>query len=73
MTDMDIISPNMRRIIRSNRLLFEMGYDDTIKALQDMQKMQRALKVIHTWSGFPPLDEKHVRKLAGQALNLAKD
>ena len=62
--------PNMRRVIRAARLCEELGHgDDTLAALEHMKRMESALKVLHTWSAFPPpLDMRQVRDLCARAL-----
>ncbi len=59
-----------RRILRTNRLLSDLGHSDVIEALNHMARMQTALKVIHTWSSVEgALEPKQTRKLSGQALD----
>jgi len=60
--------PNPRRILRAQRLCAELGHADTLAALEHMKRMETALKVLHTWAGFPPLDVREVRKVCGDAL-----
>ena len=63
--------PNLRRVLRAARLCDELGHGgDTLAALEHMKRMQSALKVLHTWAGFPPLDLRQVRELCARALNL---
>lgn len=60
---------NTRRIIRTQRLTQELGFSDSLEALEAAQKWQSALKAIYTWSGVPgALNPEHVRKLCGKAL-----
>lgn len=63
--------PNMRRVIRAQRLAQELGFPDTNAALEAAAQWQRALKVIHTWAGFPDsLDAKQVRDLCKKSLEM---
>ena len=63
-------APNMRRLIRANRLLAEVGHSDMLEAMEHMKRMQRALKVIYTWAGVDgALVPKHARKLCADALS----
>jgi hypothetical protein len=61
--------PNMRRILRAARLCQELGHGgDTLAAMEHMKRMESALKVLHTWAAFPPLDVREVRALCARAL-----
>ena len=60
--------PNMRLIIRTNRLLHELGHADIIEALDHMQRMRQALRMISTWAKFPPLDIRNVSAACEKAL-----
>lgn len=61
--------PNMRRMLRAQRLCDELGHaGDTLAALEHMKRMEVALKVLHTWAAFPPLDTRAVRDLCAHAL-----
>jgi hypothetical protein len=61
-------APNMRRIIRTNRLLHELGHADVIEALEHMQRMRQALRIISTWAKFPPLDTRQIGLACRDAL-----
>lgn len=64
-----LAGPNTRRVLRSARLCEELGHGgDTLAALKHMKRMESALKVIHTWAAFPPLDVRDVRALCARAL-----
>jgi hypothetical protein len=64
-----VSEPNMRRIIRAQRITQELGFSDLHAALEAAVQWQRALKVIHTWAGFPDsIDAKQVRDLCKKAL-----
>jgi hypothetical protein len=58
------------RIARVNRLLKDLEHDDVQTALAQMVEMRRALRVIHTWAAFPPLDARHVKETAAKALGM---
>jgi hypothetical protein len=59
----------MRRVLRAQRLCEELGHGgDTLAALEHMKRMESALKVLHTWAAFPPLDVREVRALCARAL-----
>jgi hypothetical protein len=63
-----------RRIIRTQRLASEMGFDDPLLAMDAAAQWQRALRVIYTWAGVPgALNPEHVRKLCGEALGMDKE
>lgn len=38
------------------------------KARTELERMSSALKVLHTWAAFPPLDVRDVRELCDSAL-----
>ena len=64
-----LAGPNMRRMVRAARLCDELGHgSDTLAALEHMKRMGVALKVLHTWAAFPPLDMQAVRDLCAHAL-----
>ena len=64
-----LAGPNPRRILKTMRLCQELGHgSDTLAALEHMKRMESALKILHTWAGFPPLDSRHVRELCVKAL-----
>jgi hypothetical protein len=59
----------MRRVLREQRMCEELGHGgDTLAALEHMMRMESALKVLHTWAAFPPLDVREVRALCARAL-----
>lgn len=61
------------RVARANRLLAELGHTDFTEALQHMEEMRSALRVIHTWAKFDggsALTPKDVIKLTTKALHL---
>jgi hypothetical protein len=55
-------------MLRTARLCGELGHNDVIAALAHMKRMESALKVLHTWAAFPPLDVREVRALCDRAL-----
>lgn len=55
---------------RIMKLTKELGHDTPVKALLHAKEMERALKVIHTWAAFPPLDCSHVQDLCKSALRM---
>lgn len=58
-----------KKVARVTRLLAELGYTDTLDALEHAKEMRSALRVIHTWAGVPgSLDARHVRELTGKVL-----
>lgn len=62
-------APNPRRILRTNRLLSDLGHGDVIDALQHMARMASALRVIHTWATVDgALVPEQVRKLTSRTL-----
>jgi len=64
-----LAGPNPRRMLRAARLCEELGHGgDTLAALEHMKRMESALKVLHTWAAFPPLDVRQVRELCARAL-----
>jgi len=60
------------KIARVNRLLEELEHDDVAEALKHAIEMRRALRVIHTWVAFPPLDAGDVREIIFKALRMQK-
>lgn len=61
--------PNVRRMIRAQRLTQELGFEDSNQALEAAIEWRNALRVIHTWAGVPgALDARHVRSLCDKAL-----
>jgi hypothetical protein len=65
---------NPRRALRAQRLCQELGHSgDTLTALEHMKRMETALKVLHTWAKFPPMDARHVLDLCEKALNTKTD
>ena len=60
---------NARLVLRANRLLREVGHDDTNAALEHMKRMETALKVLQTWAHFPPMDVREVDALCTRALS----
>jgi hypothetical protein len=61
---------SMRRIIRTNRITQELGFADSLEALEAAKKWQDALKVICTWASVPgALDAKAVKALCTKSLN----
>lgn len=61
---------DVRRILRTRRLTEELGHgEDTIAALEQMKRMQTALRVITTWCSFPLPDAAQVKRTASAALN----
>jgi hypothetical protein len=56
-------------MLRAARLCEELGHGgDTLAALEHMKRMETALKVLHIWAAFPPLDGRQVRELCARAL-----
>ncbi len=62
-----MISPAIR-VIRTHRMLQDLGHSDIFDALKQAKDMQTALKVIYTWAGCDSLEAKSVRELCGRAL-----
>lgn len=60
------------RIARINRLLKELEHDDVAEALKHAIEMRTALRVVHTWAAFPPLDCGDVRATISKALRIQK-
>lgn len=56
------------RVIRTHRMLQELGHSDIFEALKQAKEMQTALKVIYTWAGCGSLEAESVRELCGRAL-----
>ena len=59
----------MRRMLLTARLCGELGHNDVTAALAHMKRMKSALKVLHTWAAFPPMDVREVRALCERALD----
>lgn len=56
------------RVIRTHRMLQELGHSDIFEALKQAKEMQTALKIIYTWAGCDSLEAESVRGLCGRAL-----
>lgn len=60
-----------KRIVRTKRLLEELGHEDTFAALEQALKMRTALRVLYTWSGVDgACTQKEVRELCKKALKI---
>lgn len=57
---------------RIMKLTKELGHETPVMALLHAKEMERALKVIHTWAAFHPLDSQHVQELCSKALRMKK-
>lgn len=55
---------------RVMKLTEELGHDTPVMALLHAKEMRDALRVIHTWSNFPPIDCEEVRRLTANALRI---
>jgi len=53
---------------RIDRLLADLGHLSVIDALRHALRMRTTLRVIQTWTHFPPLDERQVERACKQAL-----
>lgn len=56
------------RVIRTHRMLQELGHSDIFETLKQAKEMQTALKVIYTWAACDSLEAESVRELCGRAL-----
>lgn len=61
----------VRRILKANRLVADLGHNDPLPALEHAVEMRDALRVLHTWCSVPgAFDEANAKKLCERALRM---
>lgn len=65
-------APNVRRIVRAQRLGEELGHGgDTLAALEHMRRMQTALRIIRIWVSVDDcVYPKQIMEVADKALSI---
>jgi len=64
-------SAAIRRVLKTNQKMNELGYSNILEAVLHAEKMQAALRAIHALTEVPgALDAQHVKELTEKALRI---